>query len=61
MKKTYISPKVKCIELMFEGLIADSNGDGGLGDGDSPVDGVAGGDQENNFSNRRSIWGNTEW
>lgn len=60
MKKTYISPKAKGIELHFEGLIAESL-NGGLGTGDLVGNqGVEGG-TENDYSNRRSIWGNAEW
>lgn len=59
MKKTYISPKVKCIELMFEGLIAESNGDGGLDGGNTGRDFDRG---DASYSNHRTnIWGDTEW
>lgn len=56
MKKTYISPNVKCIELMFEGLIAESNG-GGLQGGNT---GRCFDDKDASYSNRRSIWGDED-
>lgn len=61
MKKTYIAPKAKGIELQFEGLIAESL-QGGLGDGDYVGNQKPTGDDDDNFmSNRRGIWGDTEW
>lgn len=51
MKKTYIAPKAKGIELQFEGLIAESLTESV---DNTPTD-IDGGD-----SNRRGIWGDTE-
>lgn len=56
MKKTYIVPCAKCINLAFEGLIATSPG---LNDGDSVGNQKPTDDNDDNFfSNRRTnIWG----
>lgn len=57
--KKYISPVAKSIVLDYEGFVA---GSGGLGDGDSAENQKPTGDDDDNFmSNRRGIWGNTEW
>lgn len=60
MKKAYIVPTAKSVNLAFEGLVATS---GGLNDGDSVGNQRATDDDDDNFfSNRRnSIWDNTEW
>lgn len=60
MKKAYIAPTAKSINLAFEGLVATS---GGLNNGDSVGNQRATDDNDDNFfSNRRnSIWDNTEW
>lgn len=62
MKKAYIVPCAKCINLAFEGLIAQSS-QGGLDTGDSVGNQKPTGDNDDNFfSNRRGgIWDNTEW
>lgn len=54
MKKTYISPSVKSINLAFEGLVAVS---GGVDSGSSLGNEYNG--EDVSYSNRRnSIWGN---
>lgn len=57
MKKAYIVPTAKYINLAFEGLVAQSGG--GLDDGDSVENAVPTSDNSDNFySNRRNnIWG----
>lgn len=57
MKKTYIVPTVKSINLAFEGLVAQSPG--GLDDGDNVVNKKPTDDNDDNFfSNHRNgdIW-----
>lgn len=55
MKKEYKTPVIKKIDLSTESpLLSDSNFD-------KTNDAVVGGGTDNDFSNRRSIWGDTEW
>lgn len=55
MKKTYISPTVRAIQLSFEGMIADSVNSGLK---TAPEDVKMGGEGGDYLSNRRqSIWG----
>lgn len=56
--KKYISPIAKSIVLDYEGLVAVS-GEGGLSDGDGLGNGYNSDDISG--SNRRGIWGDTEW
>lgn len=58
MKKTYISPTVRAIQLSFEGMIADSVISGIQVDPENVKMGGEGGDY---LSNRRnSIWGDED-
>lgn len=61
MKKAYIVPTVKSINLAFEGLVAQSP-QGGLNNGNQVGNQKAVGDDDDNFfSNRRnSIWGDED-
>lgn len=55
MKKTYISPNVRAIQLSFEGMIADSQNSGIQA---APEEVKMGGDGGDYLSNRRhNIWG----
>lgn len=56
MKKAYIIPEAKFINILPEAVLALS-GDVNTGDGDGTIDG------EDAMSNRRdgSLWGDREW